>query len=176
MSARAFWRLRWADLARAALVFASLLSFEAALAHQSGSAEIQVNVGEHVEVQLSPGRHDLLLAIGVLVNLEAPVIDSEFVRHAGAIERYVKKHLGIATRSGSCRANKMQITAAANPEYVNLRLSYSCGPDVRWLLMGYGLFFNLDPEHIAVGELLPPKGLKQDIYFDVTLQKLVFEW
>ena len=49
--------------------------------------------------------------------------------------------------------------------------SHSC-----CLLMGYGLFFNLDPEHIAVGELLPPKGLKQGIDFDVNLQKLVFEW
>jgi len=166
---------RW-PLGLAATVFVG-----AACAHQSGTSQIDVKVRSEaaqtvVSVIVSAGQHDLMLALGVPVSMDEPMSARVLEARMPAVERYIKRHFGIAGRAGQCRPEDMRYVVANNPEYIDLHLEFHCAAPMRWLLMGYGLFFNLDPEHIAVGRLLAPAAATQDLYFDATVQKLVFEW
>lgn len=127
--------------------------------------------GDRVDYNLVVSAHDLAIALGMETDLVAPVPRAAFEARQAAIDSYLTQRLTVRADGQACAASAIITDFALLPQEIGLALTYRCTQPIRELTLGYGLFFELDRTHRALGRLILPGG-EEEFLFDRSLTRL----
>lgn len=127
--------------------------------------------GAWVESRLRLSAHDLAVALGIETDLVRPVPLAAFEGRRAELERYFGERLAVAAQGAPCPLRAVSLDGAGLPENLLVVTRHECPAPVSRLGVGYGLFFDLDPTHRAVGGVLLA-GRDEPFVFDRSLTRL----
>jgi hypothetical protein len=125
-----------------------------AWAHKTNLARAVVTVeGDTVTYRLSLSAHDLAVALGIETDLVAPVPRDAFEARSGELDRYLTERLVVAAQATRCPATDVGVDYQGLPETVTALVRFGCPESIRRLRIDYGVFFDIDRAHRALGAL-----------------------
>lgn len=153
--------LRWV----AAGLLLSLVATGEARAHRTSLGSLDATVHDReVSVALVLSAHDLAVAIGLPVDLDRPVPVELLEAHRADLQSYVTEHLAVRAGDSACPAAATELDMTAG-ENLGVMLRFACPAPIERLTLDYKLFFEIDPDHVAIGRLMQGAS-HQELLFD----------
>ena len=145
-----------------------LLACSTASAHRTSLSGIAVEAkGNNVSVLLTLSAHDLAVAMQLPTGFEPDVQRSIFQRGIGLIGGYVAGRLAVGDGTSACPVQQqdVEIDRSDPIESIVASIAFRCPQPIRHLTIDYGLFFDIDDQHRALGSLTA-EGRTTDILLD----------
>lgn len=154
------------------VAFLALGSPASAPAYETSLATGEVHVsGALVAYRLHVSAHDLAVALGIQTDPVRPVPATAFDRRRAALAGYLRDRVAVTAQGALCTRQPPILDDSELPESVVLVLRFDCPARVTRLGLRYGLFFDLDPSHRAVGRVVL-RGRDEPFVFDRSLRRL----
>lgn len=149
-------------------VIALLLAFSApAYAHKPSDSYLKLQVyGNTVEGQWDIALRDLDFALGLDADGNGAITWEEVQNKHADIAAYALSRLDVASQGMSCplKAEKHLIDTHTDGTYEVLRFSAHCQASAASLTVGYSLFFDFDPQHRGLLNLISANGTVTGIF------------
>jgi hypothetical protein len=147
-----------------------------ALAHRTSLAGLEITVeARAVSSVLTLSTHDLAVALGIETDLVAPIPLDAFEARRADLRAYLARRLRVAAQDGSCSLAEVALGLERLPDELVLRLVHRCGAPIDSLALGYLLFFEIDAGHRALGRIVLPNGVEEEVLFDRGLTAVELE-
>jgi hydrogenase/urease accessory protein HupE len=144
----------------------SLLATGEASAHRTSLASLDATVLDRgVSVALTLSAHDLAIAIGLAVDLDRPVPLELLEAHRSELESYVASRVSARAGDLACPPESVALEISPGAEDVGVNLRLVCPEAIERLTLDYKLFFEIDPDHVAIGRFIQG-DLRQELLFD----------
>jgi hydrogenase/urease accessory protein HupE len=144
-------------------------------AHVTQLAKGEIRVGEKsVTMRLEISAHDLAVALALPADPDTAIPIAFFTPHTARLSAYLRNHLNVTSDGTACSINKQNLSAKtpASTETILLVVAFVCAPDARQLAIQYRLFFDIDPRHRFLGNLIFDNGRQEAFLFDAALTRL----
>ena len=172
MKRRAFRTLFCAFAASFSLAFGA--AGEAA-AHRTSLANIDLSVEDaRVLMQWTTSAHDLAVALGIETDLTTPIPRARFEERRAAIEAYVRQRAIIRSDGADCALSDVRIGYEKLPEQLVIDAGFDCPQAPATLTVRYGFYFDIDPQHLGVGQIRFGGG-SQEVAFDASFMEVTVD-
>jgi hydrogenase/urease accessory protein HupE len=145
------------------------------LAHVTQLTKGEIRLGENsVTLQLEISAHDLAIALALPADPDATIPIAFFTAHSARLDAYLRDHLNVTADGIACSINEQNLSSkAATPnEVISLVIIFACAPHTRQLAIHYRLFFDIDPKHRFLGNLILDNGEQEAFLFDASFTQL----
>jgi hydrogenase/urease accessory protein HupE len=144
-------------------------------AHVTQLAKGEIRVGEKsVTLRLEISAHDLAVALALPADPDAAIPIVFFTPHKARLNVYLRNHLNVTADGAACSIDEQNLSAKtpAPTETISLVIAFACAPGARQLAIHYRLFFDIDPRHRFLGNLILDSGAQEAFLFDAALTRL----
>lgn len=149
----------------AAGLLLSLVATGEARAHRTSLSSLDATVHDReVSIGLVLSAHDLAVAIGLPIDLDRPVPIGLLDAHRVDLGAYATDHLSVRAGDAVCPPAGVELDMTAG-ENLGVMLRFTCPAPIERLTLDYKLFFEIDPDHVAIGRLMQGES-HQELLFD----------
>lgn len=145
-----------------------------AFAHRTslGAMEL-VPDGAVLKVALKLSAHDLVFALGEMVNAETPVPSGFFADKQEQLETYITRRFAVAALTATCPAGDFKSSPPNAEGTVEVNMSFDCHAPIAEFTLAYLLFFEFDPQHRVLGRF-DNAGQIEEFVLGAELHELAF--
>lgn len=129
--------------------------------------------GDVVIYRIAVAAHDLAVAIGIDPVLAAPIDRQDFDDRRASLAAYFENGLTIHSEKGACPLFSVTPDYRAMPDLLAAVVAFRCPAPPQRLTVGFDLFFNFDPAHRNLGNVVLGDR-RFEFVFDATNRRFEF--
>jgi len=117
--------------------------------------------GDRVDFSLTVPVRGLALATGFAADPDRLEPESVLQGQRDALINYVAQRIGVQAQGQDCLLKSRSIDLSSLPETILFSLVFRCPSRIDRLTVRYGLLFEIDPDHRALGRIVLPDGERE---------------